>query len=227
MSLLLTATNLKKSYGSNTILNGLNLSVEKNEMITITGASGAGKSTLLQLLGTLDHPDSGGIKIFDTDISSLSAHQLASFRNRHIGFVFQAHHLLPDFTVLENIMMPALIAKQSKEKAKLFAMELMNKLGIDHRAHHQPHQLSGGEQQRTAVARALINKPSLVLADEPSGNLDSTNANQLQILFKELNTALQTTFIIVTHNVQLANSAGKCYQLSKGKLENINVNTKI
>lgn len=202
---MISATNLHKSYGSLHVLKGVSVHVQKGEVISIIGASGAGKSTLLHLIGTLDKPDKGSLTFANTQITTLSQNNLAKFRNQHIGFVFQFHHLLPEFTALENICMPALIANKNKTETQQKALKLLNILGIQQRSQHKPNQLSGGEQQRVAVARALINNPSVVLADEPSGNLDSASAEQLHQLFFHLRDELKQTFIIVTHNEQLAN----------------------
>jgi lipoprotein-releasing system ATP-binding protein len=183
---MLRATAVKKSYGSLPILKGVDFEVEKGEIVSIIGASGAGKSTLLHILGTLDKPDSGTVELNGTKISGLSGELVSIFRNKNIGFVFQFHHLLPEFTALENICIPAFIAKVPKKEAEKKAMELLDMLGLKARAQHKPNELSGGEQQRIAVARALINRPTVVLADEPSGNLDSTNADALKHFYNTL-----------------------------------------
>lgn len=206
---MISAENLIKSYGKLNVLKGVSLNISKGEFVTIVGASGAGKSTLLHILGTLDRPDSGQLKIAETDIFKLNDKQLSAFRNKHIGFVFQFHHLLPEFTAIENVCIPAFIAKTAKPKAEKRATELLEFLGLKERLHHKPSELSGGEQQRVAVARALINNPSVVFADEPSGNLDSANAKDLHQLFFKLREQFNQTFVIVTHNEELANMADR------------------
>ncbi|MBC7653465.1 MAG: ABC transporter ATP-binding protein [Oligoflexus sp.] len=213
---MLTATNITKSYGDLQILKGVDLSVDKGEIVSIVGASGAGKSTLLHIIGTLDKQDKGEISINDIDVSSLSSKNLSNFRNVNIGFIFQFHHLLPEFTALENICIPAYIAKKSKVETEKKALELLEILGLTDRAHHKPSALSGGEQQRVAVARALINKPALILADEPSGNLDSQHAKELHQLFFDLRDKFNYTFIIVTHNEDLANMADRKITMKDG-----------
>ena len=187
-----------KSFGNLQVLKGINLHINKGEMVSIVGPSGAGKTTLLQIIGTLDKPDSGNIIIEGTDVSQLSTKKLSEFRNQHIGFVFQFHQLLPEFTAIENIMIPAFIAGVSRNKAKERAEELLALMGLSDRADHKPNQLSGGEKQRVAVARALVNNPAVVLADEPSGSLDSKNKAELHQLFFELRDKLGQTFVIVT-----------------------------
>ncbi|MDB5158171.1 MAG: lolD 1 [Mucilaginibacter sp.] len=201
---MLKATAINKSYGQLQILKGVDFEVEKGEIVTIVGASGAGKSTLLNILGTLDKPDSGQLFINDVQLNKLSNKNLSSFRNRQIGFIFQFHHLLAEFTALENVCIPAFIAGASRPEAEKRATELLELLGLGHRLHHKPNTLSGGEQQRVAVARALINNPALIFADEPSGNLDSTNARDLHELFIKLRNEFNQTFVIVTHNKDLA-----------------------
>ncbi len=201
---MLKAHSICKSYGQLKILKGVDLEVKKGEIVTIVGASGAGKSSLLNILGTLDKPDSGNVYVGNTDVSKLNSKELSLFRNRKIGFVFQFHHLLVEFTALENVCIPALIAGDSRSAAEKKARKLLDRLGLSERINHKPGQLSGGEQQRVAVARALINEPALIFADEPSGNLDSVNANQLHNLFSELRDELGQTFVIVTHNEHLA-----------------------
>ena len=201
---MLKATAINKSYGQLQILKGVDFEVEKGEIVTIVGASGAGKSTLLNILGTLDKPDSGQLFINDVQLNKLSNKNLSSFRNREIGFIFQFHHLLAEFNALENVCIPAFIAGTSRPEAEKRATELLELLGLGHRLHHKPNTLSGGEQQRVAVARALINKPALIFADEPSGNLDSTNARDLHELFIKLRNEFNQTFVIVTHNKDLA-----------------------
>jgi lipoprotein-releasing system ATP-binding protein len=200
---------IKKAYGSLKVLKGINLSINKGEIVSIVGASGAGKTTLLQIIGTLDSADSGSMKINDVEVSSLKGKKLANFRNKNIGFVFQFHHLLPEFTALENVCIPYYINGGNKSEAEAKAMKLLGILGVAERAQHKPNELSGGEQQRVAVARALINDPAIVLADEPSGNLDSNTANNLHQLFFKLREELNQTFIIVTHNEELAEMADR------------------
>ncbi|MBE9586270.1 ABC transporter ATP-binding protein [Mucilaginibacter sp. JRF] len=201
---MLTARSIHKKYGTLEILKGVDIEVNKGEIVTILGASGAGKSTLLNIVGTLDRPDSGTIHINNVEVSRLSNKQLSAFRNRHIGFIFQFHHLLAEFSALENVCIPAFIAGTSKHDAEKRATELLERLGLADRLHHKPSQLSGGEQQRVAVARALVNNPALIFADEPSGNLDSTNARELHELFVKLRNEFNQTFVIVTHNEDLA-----------------------
>lgn len=201
---MLKALNIHKKFGNLHILKGVNLEVTQGEIVAIVGASGAGKSSLLNILGTLDKTDSGKVIIADTDISTLSSKQLSAFRNHKIGFIFQFHHLLVEFTALENVCIPAYIAGTPKPAAEKRAIELLNKLGLGERLHHKPAQLSGGEQQRVAVARALVNSPALIFADEPSGNLDSANARELHELFLQLRDEFNQTFVIVTHNEELA-----------------------
>jgi lipoprotein-releasing system ATP-binding protein len=213
---MLTATNITKSYGDLQILKGVDLSVDKGEIVSIVGASGAGKSTLLHIIGTLDKQDKGEISINEINVSSLSSKNLSNFRNVNIGFIFQFHHLLPEFTALENICIPAYISKKSKVETEKKALELLEILGLTDRAHHKPSALSGGEQQRVAVARALINKPALILADEPSGNLDSQHAKELHQLFFDLRDKFNYTFIIVTHNEDLANMADRKITMKDG-----------
>lgn len=214
--MILSATNIFKSYGSLPILKGVDLSVNKGEIVTIVGASGAGKSTLLHIIGTLDRADKGELVINDQAIHTLSANALSAFRNEHIGFVFQFHHLLPEFTALENVCIPAFIKGESKSKCEKRAMELLDMLGVVDRAHHKPSQLSGGEQQRVSVARALINNPAIILADEPSGNLDSENAASLHKLFFHLRDTINQTFVIVTHNEELASISDRTVHMRDG-----------
>lgn len=214
---MLKIDNISKSYGTLKVLDNVSLAVKQGELVSIVGASGAGKTTLLQIIGTLDRPDSGTILYDNTDVTKLKDRDLARFRNEHIGFVFQFHNLLPEFTALENVCMPAFIKGTPQKEAEAEAMELMRFLNIDSRADHKPSQLSGGEQQRVAVARALINHPSVVLADEPSGNLDSRHARELHQLFFSLRDRYQQTFIIVTHNEELANMADRKITLKDGK----------
>lgn len=201
---MLKARSIHKSYGQLQILKGVDLEVEKGEIVTIVGASGAGKSTLLNILGTLDKPDSGQLFINDIELNQLSNKNLSSFRNREIGFIFQFHHLLVEFDALENVCIPAYIAGTPRIEAEKRATELLQMLGLGERIHHKPNALSGGEQQRVAVARALINSPALIFADEPSGNLDSAHALELHQLFTRLRKEFNQTFVIVTHNEDLA-----------------------
>jgi lipoprotein-releasing system ATP-binding protein len=213
---MLIAKNIKKSYGSLGVLKGINLEISKGEIISIVGASGAGKSTLLHILGTLDQPDSGTLTIGNQNTSIFNANQMAAFRNKALGFVFQFHNLLPEFTTLENICIPAFIAGTKEKEAKIQAEKLMKILGIADRASHKPSELSGGEQQRASVARALINNPSIIFADEPSGNLDSANAKELHQLFFKLRVELNQSFVLVTHNQELADMADKKYEIKDG-----------
>lgn len=215
---MLKATALEKSYGNLKVLKGVDIAIEKGEMVAITGPSGAGKSTLLQILGTLDLPDKGSFELDDVKITALNAKKLAAFRNQNIGFVFQFHNLLPEFTALENICIPAYIAGLDEKIAKKNAEKLLKLLGISARANHKPSELSGGEQQRVAVARALMNNPKIIFADEPSGNLDSKNAEELHQLFVKLKTERQQTFVIVTHNEQLAGMADRWLTMKDGQL---------
>lgn len=215
---MVKASGIHKSYGALNVLKGIDLEVKKGEVISIVGASGAGKSTLLHIIGTLDTPDQGSLFIESRDVFSQSPSTLASFRNKSIGFVFQFHNLLPEFSALENVMIPALIGKQEVNKVKQKATEVMNLLGIGHRLEHKPSELSGGEQQRAAVARALINDPALILADEPSGNLDSKNAQELHALFFDLRKQLNQTFIIVTHNQEFAAMADRKVEIRDGMI---------
>ncbi|MCU0434394.1 MAG: ABC transporter ATP-binding protein [Bacteroidia bacterium] len=218
MKELIRAQNLRKSYGSLEVLRGIDLSINEGEVVSVVGASGAGKTTLLTILGTLDLADGGTLEIAGQQISSLKPRELAAFRNRHIGFVFQFHHLLPEFTALENVCMPALVARTPKAEAEKRAKELLDMLGLAERAEHKPAALSGGEQQRVAVARALINKPAVVFADEPSGNLDSATAQQLHELFFDLRKQLNQTFVIVTHNEVLAGKTDRKLVMKDGLL---------
>ena len=217
---MLQARGIKKSYGNLQILKGVDLDVTRGEIITIIGASGAGKSTLLHIIGTLDHPDHGTLRLNNVDIHTLSSKKLSAFRNEQIGFIFQFHHLLPEFTALENICIPAFIAGKSRKEAENKAFELLNLLGLTDRANHKPNELSGGEQQRVAVARAMVNNPAIILADEPSGNLDSNNAENLHQLFVNLRDTLNQTFVIVTHNENLANLADKKVLMKDGQIIN-------
>lgn len=213
---MLEAQGITKSYGPLAVLKGVDLSVKNKEIVAIVGASGAGKSTLLHILGTLDTPDSGSVRIRGEELFRQNGKQLASFRNKHIGFIFQFHNLLPEFSALENVMIPALIAGRRDDEARTAALKLLDRLGISERKDHKPSELSGGEQQRTAVARALINSPDLVLADEPSGNLDSKNALELHKLFFRLRDELGQTFVIVTHNEELSHMADRRIEMKDG-----------
>lgn len=217
---MLEAKDIHKKYGELEVLKGVSLKVEKSEIVSIVGASGAGKSTLLQIIGTLDKPDSGTIEIENTDISSLNDKQLAKFRNEKIGFVFQFHHLLPEFTALENVLIPAYLGKADIPNPEKRAKELLDLLGLKSRMEHKPNAMSGGEQQRVAVARALMNKPALVLADEPSGNLDSNNSKELHELFFRLRDELGQTFVLVTHNKDLADMADRKLEMRDGLIVN-------
>lgn len=213
---MIKANNIHRSFGNIEVLKGVDLNINKGEVTCIVGASGAGKSTLLQIIGTLDKADKGSVFIDNQDIYAINSKQLASFRNKKIGFIFQFHHLLPEFTALENICIPAYIAGTSKKEAEYKAMELLDYLNLTDRKDHKPSMLSGGEQQRIAVARALINNPSIVLADEPSGNLDSQSAKELHELFFNLRNKLGQTFVIVTHNPQLAEMADRTLTMKDG-----------
>lgn len=215
---LLEAKGLKRNFGTLEVLKGIDLEIEVGEVVSVTGPSGAGKSTLLYILGTLDDPNSGSIKINNTDIQNLKGKNLANFRNRHMGFVFQFHNLLPELTALENICLPAWIGGKSNDATMKKAKELLAFLELKDRDNHLPSRLSGGEQQRVAVARALINQPDIVFADEPSGNLDSTNAKNLHQLFFELRKEFGQTFVIVTHNPELASMADREVKLADGKI---------
>lgn len=217
---MLRATNLEKSYGELSVLKGIDLEIQKGEVVTIVGASGAGKSTLLHILGTLDTPDKGRVFIHNKDVFGQSSKSLASFRNKSIGFVFQFHNLLPEFTALENVMIPGLIGSNDERTVKKKAVTLLDMLGLHSRIDHKPSELSGGEQQRVAVARALINSPDLILADEPSGNLDSKNAVDLHNLFFQLRKDIGQTFVIVTHNEELATMADRKIELKDGRIKN-------
>ncbi|WP_345955457.1 ABC transporter ATP-binding protein [Mucilaginibacter sp. PAMB04168] len=213
---MLKALGIQKNYGKLHILKGVNLEVQQGEIVTIVGASGAGKSSLLNIIGTLDQPDAGQLFLDDLEISKLNNKQLSHFRNTQIGFIFQFHHLLAEFNALENVCIPAFIAGVSKAEAQKRAATLLDKLGLSSRVYHKPNQLSGGEQQRVAVARALINKPAMILADEPSGNLDSATARDLHQLFIDLRNESNQTFIIVTHNEDLANLSDRKVLMKDG-----------
>lgn len=216
--LMIKATDIHKSYGALNVLKGVSIEIKQGEVVSIVGASGAGKTTLLHIVGTLDRADKGLLEIKGVNIASLNDKKLAEFRNRNIGFVFQFHHLLPEFTALENVCIPAYIAGTSQAVAEAKAKELLGFLGLTERFHHKPSELSGGEQQRVAVARALINNPAVILADEPSGNLDSNTAKELHQLFFVLREKFNQTFVIVTHNEELANMADRKLVMKDGKL---------
>ena len=215
---MIKANNIYYSYGSLEVLKGVNLHIKKGEFVSITGASGAGKTTLLQLLGTLDKVQAGSLIINNKEINILNQKELANFRNKEVGFVFQFHNLLAEFTALENVCLPAFIAGTDKKKAEEKGFELLSLLGLTDRVNHKPDELSGGEQQRVAVARALINSPSIILADEPSGNLDSKNAEELHNLFIKLNNDLGQTFVIITHNKELAKLGSRQLEMKDGKI---------
>ena len=217
--------NLTKKFGDLQVLKGIDLTIEKGEVISIVGPSGAGKTTLLQLIGTLDKPTSGKILFNGEDTGKMSSNKLATFRNRHIGFVFQFHQLLPEFTALENIIIPALIAGRKRKEAEADAMELLGLMNLTERAGHKPSEMSGGENQRVAVARALINHPDVILADEPSGSLDSHNKEELHRLFFDLRDKLGQTFIIVTHDDRLASYTDRTIRMVDGMIESENVKT--
>ena len=210
--------NITKSFGSLQVLKGIDLHIDRGEVVSIVGPSGAGKTTLLQILGTLDRPDTGTVYIDSVDVTTLSNKKLADFRNRHIGFVFQFHQLLPEFTALENIMIPAYIAGTSQKAAKERAKELLSFMGLSDRAHHKPSELSGGEKQRIAVARALVNNPAVILADEPSGSLDTKNKEELHQLFFDLRDKFGQTFVIVTHDEGLASITDRTIHMRDGIL---------
>ncbi len=214
--LMLTATNVEKYYGNLQVLKGVDISIGKGEIVSIVGSSGAGKSTLLHILGTLDSPDKGEIELNGQRIDMLKGKSLARFRNTHIGFIFQFHHLLPEFTALENVCIPGWIAGARKKDTEERALELLKNLGLGERLQNKPHQLSGGEQQRVAVARALINQPAIVMADEPTGNLDSENGRELHKLFIELRDKYQQSFLIVTHNEELAKMSDRIVHMKDG-----------
>ncbi len=216
---VIVAKEIHKSFGSLDVLKGISLEVKRGEIISIVGASGAGKSTLLHILGTLDRADSGEINVDGKLLNTMTEKKQSEFRNQQIGFVFQFHHLLPEFSALENICIPAFIARRSKREARKQAMGLLQFMGLEERAKHKPSELSGGEQQRVAVARALVNSPGVVLADEPSGNLDSTSAIQLHKLFFELRDHYNQTYIIVTHNEGLANMADRKLTIRDGVID--------
>jgi lipoprotein-releasing system ATP-binding protein len=213
---IIEVKNIFKSYKDLPVLKGVNMTVNKGEVVSIVGASGAGKSTLMQIIGTLDQADKGQVIIDDKDLSNLRGKELSDFRNKHIGFVFQFHQLLPEFTAIENVLMPAWIAGEKESTADQRAKDLLKRMGLQDRIHHKPSELSGGEQQRVAIARALINNPAIILADEPSGNLDSANAQQLHQLFFDLRNEMNQTFVIVTHNNELADMADRKLTIKDG-----------
>ena len=217
---MIRTSGITKSYGDLRVLKGIDIDIREKEVVSIVGASGAGKTTLLQIIGTLDRPDAGTIFYKDSDISRYKGKSLASFRNRNIGFVFQFHQLLPEFTALENVCIPAYIAGKNKTEAEARAAELLGFLNLTDRLEHKPSELSGGEQQRVAVARALVNNPSVILADEPSGNLDTENKNELHKLFFKLRDTFGQTIIIVTHDRQLANMSDRILQIKDGLIVN-------
>lgn len=216
--MILDAVNIHKRYGHLDVLKGVSLQVQKGEIVSLVGPSGAGKSTLLHIIGTLDKPDSGTVSINGVQMFKQSEKSLSAFRNQSIGFIFQFHHLLPEFTALENVCIPAFIGGKPKKETEAKAADLLALLKLGHRTQHKPTELSGGEQQRVAVARALINQPALILADEPSGNLDTHHASELHRLFFELREKLNQTFVIVTHNEELANMADRKVQMKDGEI---------
>lgn len=218
LSNMIELKNISKSYGNLHVLKQISLTINKGEIVAIVGASGAGKTTLLQIAGTLDKPDSGEVWMNNTNVTALSSQKLSAFRNKHIGFIFQFHQLLPEFTALENVSFPAWIAKKNQQASHKRAQELLSYLNLSARFDHKPAELSGGEQQRVAVARALMNEPSVVFADEPSGNLDSANAAELHDLFFKLRDDLQQTFVIVTHNEELAARADRKIVIKDGSI---------
>lgn len=215
---MLTATNIQKRYGTVEVLKGVDINISKGEVVSIVGPSGSGKSTFLHILGTLDKPDMGEVFLHNQNITGLQGTRLSSFRNKHIGFVFQFHHLLPEFSALENVCIPGWIASSDKNAVRKKALELLDMLGLSHRLENKPSQLSGGEQQRVAVARSLINSPEVVFADEPTGNLDTANAKELHHLFFELRKQFQQTFLIVTHNEELSQLSDRVLHMKDGKI---------
>ncbi len=218
---MLSGHQILKNYGSVQVLKGVDVHIQKGEIVSITGASGAGKSTLLHILGTLDKPDSGELSINGQRIDNLSSKSLAAFRNNNIGFIFQFHHLLPEFTALENVCIPGWIGGRNRNATSQRAKMLLEELGLSHRLDNKPNALSGGEQQRVAVARALINEPAIIMADEPTGNLDSANANDMHQLFIRLRNLYQQTFLIVTHNEDLARMSDRVLHMKDGRMENL------
>lgn len=216
---MLVAENLVKKYGSLTVVNGVSLSIGKGEIVSVVGQSGAGKSTLLHLLGALDKPDNGGVLIDGTDIFKLPAKKQAAFRNKHIGFVFQFHHLLPEFSAIENVSVPLWIAGQGRKQAMDNAAAMLDIVGLGNKLDNKPSELSGGEQQRVAIARALVNKPSIIMADEPTGNLDSANAQSIHQLFIDLRNKLGQTFVMITHNEELAGMTDRTLTMKDGKIQ--------
>lgn len=215
---MIKAENITKSFGDLQVLKGINIEIKKGEIVSIVGASGAGKTTFLQILGTLDKPDSGRIIFYNIDVHGLNEKSLSRFRNQNIGFVFQFHHLLPEFTALENVCIPAFVARVPKNKAESRANEILTFLKLENRLDHKPNELSGGEQQRVAVARALVNDPEVILADEPSGNLDTQNKKELHELFFTLREKYNQTFVIVTHDLNLAKMADRILTIKDGKI---------
>lgn len=220
---MINAKNIRKSFGDLEVLKGVDITIQKGEIVSIIGPSGAGKTTLLQILGTLDQADVGEISIDNTEVEKLNSNELAKFRNQHIGFIFQFHQLLPEFTALENVTIPALIAGSDVKKANKQAMELLDYLGLSDRLTHKPSELSGGEKQRVAVARALINNPSLILADEPSGSLDTQNKMELHKLLFDLRDKFGLTILIVTHDNELAKLSDRVIEMKDGKIKHLNV----
>lgn len=216
---MLVAENLVKKYSSLTVVNGVSLSIDKGEIVSVVGQSGAGKSTLLHLLGALDKPDSGSVLIDGTDIFKLPAKKQAAFRNKHIGFVFQFHHLLPEFSAVENVSVPLWIAGQARKQAMDNAAAMLDIVGLGNKLDNKPSELSGGEQQRVAIARALVNKPSIIMADEPTGNLDSANAQSIHQLFIDLRNKLGQTFVMITHNEELAGMTDRTLTMKDGKIQ--------
>ncbi|WP_300598335.1 ABC transporter ATP-binding protein [Niabella sp.] len=213
---MISGKNIHKAYGTVQVLKGVDIEIAKGEVVSIVGPSGSGKSTLLHILGTLDKPDTGAVVMNQTAISAISGKQLAAFRNKNIGFVFQFHHLLPEFSALENVCIPAWLSGGRKKEVAENARQLLAILGVDHRLENKPNELSGGEQQRVAVARALINRPEIIFADEPTGNLDTTNARELHRLFFDLRERFQQTFLIVTHNEELAQLSDRALHMKDG-----------
>jgi lipoprotein-releasing system ATP-binding protein len=215
---MITGKNIKKRYGTVEVLKGVDVEIKQGEVVSIVGPSGSGKSTLLHILGTLDKADIGTVQMNGVDVSALKGNKLSTFRNKHIGFVFQFHHLLPEFTALENVCIPGWLAGRKKNEVKAEAEKLLALLNLSHRLENKPNQLSGGEQQRVAVARALINKPAIIFADEPTGNLDTANAKELHQLFFDLRKQFNQTFLIVTHNEELAQLSDRVLHMKDGKI---------